>query len=146
NTGDTFETHTCIYVARGQRGKSAVRIGVKLDEDQVPDFDALSRALVDEPAFGIALRSQVYVDFAAWTTGARVTHHPKVILLTAVDDVHVRVKSRAAELLGPEIIGVLVKLAGIAFGSVGRIDGGVKAVLRELPHLRDQLPGPTNSF
>ena len=45
---------TCL---RGQRREGAVRVGVELDEDEVPDLDARGVAFVDERAAGVAVRA-----------------------------------------------------------------------------------------
>ena len=48
DAGDALETHAGIYMLRGQGGEGAVGVGVELDEDEVPNLDALGGALVDE--------------------------------------------------------------------------------------------------
>ena len=102
--------------------------------------------MVDQAAFGVALGREVHVEFAARAAGAGVAHHPEVVFLVAVDDVDLRVEAGGAELLGPDVVGFLVELAGVAFALVRRIDGGVEAVLGELPDFGDQFPGPVDGF
>ena len=41
--GDALEAHAGIDVLGGQRREGAVRVGVELDEDEVPDLDAARR-------------------------------------------------------------------------------------------------------
>ena len=141
DAGDAFEAHARVDVAGRERAEGAVGVGVELDEDQVPDLHAAGVAAVDERALGVAFRGQVDVEFGARTAGAGLAHHPEVVLLVAVDDVDGRVEAGGAELLGPDVPGFLVELGGVALGLVRLVDGGVEAVLRELPDLGDELPG-----
>ena len=82
---------------RGQRGERAVRVGIELDEDQVPDLDALRAALVHQRALGVAGWGQVDVDFRARTARAGVAHHPEIVFLVAVADVDFRDRDRRRE-------------------------------------------------
>ena len=45
-TGDSFESHARIDMLRRKRCKGSVGVRIELDEDQVPNLDALRRALV----------------------------------------------------------------------------------------------------
>ena len=141
DAGDAFEAHARVDVAGRERAEGAVRVGVELDEDQVPDLHAAGVAAVDERALRVAFGRQVDVEFGARTAGAGLAHHPEVVLLVAVDDVHFRVEAGGAELLGPDVPGLLVELGRIALGLVRLVDRGVEAVLREFPDLGDELPG-----
>ena len=40
NAGDPFEAESGVHMSGGQRRVSAVRIGIELDKDQIPDFHA----------------------------------------------------------------------------------------------------------
>ena len=111
---DPLEAHAGVDVARGQRGESAVGVGVELDEDKIPDFDALGAALVDQRPAGVALRGEIDVQLGARTARARLTHHPEIVFLVARNDVDLRVKAGSAEMPRPIIPGFLVKLARIA--------------------------------
>ena len=141
DAGDAFEAHARVDVAGRERAEGAVGVGVELDEDQVPDFHAAGVAAVDERALRVAFGGQVDVEFGARTAGAGLAHHPEVVLLVPVDDVHFRVEAGGAELLRPDVPGFLVELRGIALGLVRLVDRGVEAVLREFPDLGDELPG-----
>jgi hypothetical protein len=77
----------------GQRCERAVRVRVELDEDEVPNLDAARVALVHERAAGVAVRREVHVDLTARAARAGVAHHPEVVLLVAVNDVHVGIAS-----------------------------------------------------
>jgi hypothetical protein len=84
---------TCL--AGSGESEGAVGVGVELDEDEVPDFDAAGVALVDEVAAGDLARDvevaragrEVDVELGAGAARAGVAHHPEVVLLVAVDDV-----------------------------------------------------------
>src|SRR6266567_8689852 len=71
--GKSLEAHAGIHVPGRQRREGAVRICIELDEDQVPDFDALGRAGIDELPFDIARRSKVHMNLAAWAAWAGFT-------------------------------------------------------------------------
>ena len=114
DAGDALEAHAGIDVLGGQGGEGAVGVGVELDEDQVPDFDARGVAFVDQRAFGVARGGEIDVHFGARTAGAGFAHHPEVVLLVAVDDVDFRVEAGGAEFLGPAVVGFLVEFAGVA--------------------------------
>src|SRR6185369_14556511 len=112
--GQSLKAHAGVDMLGRQRRKRSVSVCVKLYKNQVPNFDALGGALVDQTALGIALRSEVHMDFAARPARAGLAHHPEIIFLVAVDDVYFRVESGGAEALGPDVVGFLVELAGIA--------------------------------
>ena len=142
--GEALEAHAGIDVLRGQRGEGAVGVGVELDEDVVPDLDALGAALVDEPPFGVARGGEVDVDLRARTARAGLAHHPEIVLFVAVHDVDRGIEPDAAELLRPQLPRLLIALARIA--RIGLVDGGVNAVRREMEALDDQLPRPPDGF
>ena len=141
---NTLEAHAGIDVPRGQRSKAAVRIGVELDEDQIPNLDALGAALVDELAAGVALRREIDVQLAARTARTRVAHHPEVVFFVAVDDVHGGVEPGRTEMPRPAIPSLLVERARIAVGR--RIDCGVNSRRRKMPAVHQQLPRPVDGF
>ena len=84
-------------MAGGEGNEAAVGIGVELDENKVPDLDALGAAFVDKRTLGVACRGQVDVQLGAGTTGARLTHHPKVVLTVAGDYMDRGIESLGAE-------------------------------------------------
>jgi len=117
---------------------------VELDEDEVPDLDALGGAFVDEGAARVAGGREIDVEFRARAARAGLAHHPEVVGLVAVDDVNVRVESGGAEFLGPEIPRRLVALGGVALA--GLVNGRVEPLRREAPAPDDQLPRPVDGF
>ena len=127
-------------MAGRERAEGAVGVGVELDEDQVPDLHAAGVAAVDERALRVAFGREVDVELGARAAGAGLAHHPEVIFLIPVHDVDFGVEAGGAELLGPDVPGFLVEVGWVALGLVGLVDGGVEAVLREFPDLRDELP------
>ena len=141
DAGDALEAHARVDVAGRKRAEGAVRVGVELDEDQVPDFHAAGVAAVDQRALRVAFGREVDVELGARTAGAGLTHHPEVVFLVPVHDVDRRIEAGGPELLRPDVPGFLVKRGRVALGRVGLIDGGVEAVLREPPDLGDELPG-----
>ena len=85
-----------------------------MNENEVPNFYALAAVGVYKAAFGIALGSEVNVQFAARAARASVAHHPEVILLVAVDDMHGGIKAGGGEDLRPIIVCLLIEFTGIA--------------------------------
>ena len=140
DAGDAFEAHARVDVAGRERAEGAVGVGVELNEDQVPDFHAAGVAAVDERALRVAFGREVDVELRARAAGSGLAHHPEIIFLIPVHDVDLGVEAGGAELLGPDFPGFLVEVRRIALRLVGLIDGSVKAVLRELPDLGDELP------
>ena len=84
------------------------------------------------------------MEFGARAAGAGVAHHPKIVLLIPVDDVHLGIHAFFFEDGFPEVVGFLVERCGIAFARL--VDGCVEALLGEAPDFRDQLPGPRDGF
>ena len=108
-----LEAHPGIHVAGWQRPVGAVRLGVVLDEDEVPQLDACRVVGVDQLAPAIALRRQVDVQFRTRPARPGVTHLPEVVLDVAVDDVHCRVEPRLLKQRLPDVVGFLVELPRI---------------------------------
>src|SRR5882672_7703476 len=100
--GYAFETHPGIDMFGWQRREGAVRVCVELNEDQVPDFDALGAALVYEGAIAVALRGEIKVNLTTRAAGTSVAHHPKVIFLVSVDDMDFGIQAGGAEFFGPD--------------------------------------------
>ena len=142
--GDALEAHAGIDMARGERAERAVGIRVELDEDEVPDFDAVGGAFVDERATGVAGGGQVDMEFGARAAGAGFAHHPEVVLLVAVDDVDGGIESGGAEFFGPEIPGLLVARGGIPW--FGVVDCRVEAGGGKFPAVDDEFPRPVDRF
>ena len=106
----------------GKRHKGAVRIGVVLDENQVPNLDALPVVGVDEAALRVAPGREVDVQLAARAARAGVAHHPEVVVLVAIDNMHGGIESSCGEDRRPAVIRLLVKLARVAFARL--VHGG----------------------
>ena len=137
-----FEAHAGVHVAGRQRAEGAVALGVVLNEHEVPDFDALIAVAIHQAALGVALGGQVHVQLRAGTAGAGLAHHPEIILHAAVHHVHLGVHALGGKQLSPHIIGLLVKLTGVALLLVRGVHGGVQALHGEAPAFHNQLPGP----
>ena len=150
NRSHPFEAHARIDVLGRQRCERAIRIGVVLDEDVVPDLDAASVRTIDQlGSFGLLLNrglagagAQIDMNFGARTAGAGFAHHPEVVLLAAVDDVDFRIQTDRPELRRPQFPGFLIALSRILLGRIGLINRGIDALRRKLPDLDHQLPGP----
>ena len=145
DAGDAFEAHAGVDVFGGERGKRAVGVGIKLDEDVVPDLDAAWAGRVHaHAAFDLVVGGEkVEMDLGARTAWASVAHHPKIVLLVAVDDVDSGIEAFFFEDRGPNVVGFLVKFSGIAFGFVRRVNGGKQTLGRDAPDLGDEFPAPS---
>ena len=140
----TLKTHARIDMARGQRGERTVWIGVELDEDQIPDLDALCGAFVDERAARVALRREIDMQLGARPARSRVAHHPEVVLLVARNDVHCGVEPGRSEMTGPVVPCLLIKFARVSL--CRRIDRGVEPRRGKLPSVDQKLPCPSNGL
>ena len=80
------------------------------------------------------------MQFGARAARAGVAHHPKVVLLVAIDDVDGGIESGRSEEPRPVVVRLLVEIGG--FVRARLIDGRVKALGRKFPAPNDQLPGP----
>ena len=118
-------------MALWERREGAVWIGVELDEDKVPDFDATWIVPVDERAAGVAIRREVDMQLGTGAAGTGIAHHPEIVLLVPVHNVHGRIEIGLTEEVGPMIVGFLVELA--RFVRPGLINGGVEALRRKFP-------------
>ena len=47
DAGNTLKPHASIDVAGGERNERTIGIGIKLNEDKIPDLDALGAAFID---------------------------------------------------------------------------------------------------
>jgi hypothetical protein len=113
-----LEAHAGIDVFGGQFAEGAVGFGVVLDENEVPDLDAEVGVVVDEFAAGVPFGREIDVEFRAWAAGAGFAHHPEVVLDVAIDDLDGGVAALGAEERGPEVVGFLVEVTGVAsFGA-----------------------------
>ena len=131
-------------MTRGQRRKTAVRIRIELDENQVPDFHAQRTPGIDQCPARVACRGQVHMQFRTRAARTGLSHHPEIVLLVAVDDVHLRVQPGRAELLRPETPRLFVAFGRIAGGRI--VNRGVEPLRREFPSPDDQLPCPFDRF
>ena len=141
---DALEAHAGVNVLCGQWGKRAVGIRVELNENQIPNFNTSRVAFVDQRTFSVTIWSQINVNFRARSARTGLSHHPKIILLAAIDDVNFRVQSRRGKLRRPKIVCLLIKLARIALFFVRTVNRRVKTIFWKLPNFRDQFPRPIN--
>ena len=84
------------------------------------------------------------MNFRAGPARTGVAHHPEIVLLAAGTNVDFGVKAGSFKKFLPMIVGFLVEFRRIA--GAGFIDGGIKAVDRELPFVHDQFPRPFDGF
>ena len=140
DAGNPLESHACVDMAGREGNEAPVRIGVELDEDQVPNLDALGASLVDEPALGVAVLREVDMEFGAGAAGSRLTHHPEIILPVAWDDMDRWIESLGAEQFRPEGMGLLVE--GGRISGFRAVDRCVESLGWEFPSLHDQFPRP----
>ena len=130
---DALEAHAGVHVLGRQRRERAVRVGIELDEDEVPNFDAAGVAFVHQLAFGVAAGREVNVDFRARAARAGVAHHPKVVLLAAGTDVDLGVEPGSGEKFFPMVVGFLVEFGRLAGARVyRRWRRGVPAEIRTI--------------
>ena len=121
--GDALEAHAGIDVLRGQFAEGAVRICIELDENQVPDFNAAGIAFVHQLAAGLIAGARPE-DRAGRASdrraipehgphGTGIAHHPKIVLLVAVDDVDRGIESGFRKNGSPGVVSFLVEARGI---------------------------------
>ena len=82
------------------------------------------------------------MQLGARSARARVAHHPEIVLLVAVDNVHVRIESRPPEQGGPQVPGLLIPGSRIAEGRIGLVNRCVQTLRREFPAANHQFPSP----
>ena len=139
---NTLKTHAGVHVFGGKRRKGAVLVCVVLNEDKIPDFDALPAVSIYKTALRVASGRKVNVQLTARPARAGVAHHPKVVLLAAVDNMNSRVESGIFKDGCPVFMGFLIEFTRVALG--GLINRGVKAFLRKTPCLGEEFPSPSN--
>src|SRR5579871_6199830 len=79
---NAFEAHPGIDMLGRQGRERVVGIAIELDEDEIPDFDDLRPAAVDEAAAGL-VRCAIDMDLAAWPAWTGLTHLPEIVFLVA---------------------------------------------------------------
>ena len=79
-----------------------------------------------------------------WTTGARFAHHPKIVLLIAVEDVHGGIEPFGFEDGLPDGVGLSVEFGGISGGLIRRINGREETLGRNAPYLGQKFPAPSD--
>ncbi len=115
-----------------ERGQGPGLVAVVLNEDEVPELGVVPVLAVDAlGALRFGVIAPVVVDLGAGATGAGLPHLPEVLLLEPEDAALEEVR-----LLVPERLRLVVV----------RVDRGPEALLRELPDLREQLPGPPDGL
>ena len=115
-----------------------------MDEDKIPNLDAVGGAFVDERAARVAERREIDMQLRAGAAGAGFAHHPEGVFLVAVYDVDGWIEPGRAEFLGPHFPCLLVARGGVA--RLGIVDRGVEAGGREFPTADDEFPRPVDRF
>ena len=131
-------------MAGGEGRERAVQVGIELDEDEIPNLDAVGGAFVDERAARVACGREIDMQLRAGAAGAGFAHHPEVVLLVAVYNMDGWIKSGRAEFLGPDFPCLFVARGGVA--GLGMVDRGVEAGGREFPTADDEFPRPVDRF
>ena len=133
---EALEAHAGVDAGLGQRRQRALLVAVELHEHQVPDLDvAVAVGLRRSRRAARDLGAVVVEDLRARAAGAGVGHLPEVVgdvlgLAGLVADAHAAL-GRDADLLGPEVVGLVVV----------DVDRGPELVLGQLVDLGQQLPG-----
>mmetsp|Transcript_27860 Transcript_27860/g.39194 ORF Transcript_27860/g.39194 Transcript_27860/m.39194 type:complete len:247 (-) Transcript_27860:245-985(-) len=78
DTGETFESHSCINMLGRQLSQTAIGLPIVLNKHIIPDFDHIWQIGIDKGG-GITSTDTVVVDFSTRSTGSRSTHFPKVV-------------------------------------------------------------------
>ena len=133
----SFQSHAGIDVARWKRHQCATWLTIELNEHQVPHFQHIRVAAIDQ-ACCVASADAVVMNFGAGAARAGLAHLPEIIFHAARDHV-----VRGQE-LQPQIATLIVgrhRLLGIAGAPRGVESIGVKSV-----HLGEQLDGPTDGL
>ena len=141
---DALETHPGIDMLGRQRRKRAIDIRVVLNENKVPNLDTIRAVGVDQTPFRIAGGGEVDVQFAARPARPGVAHHPKIILLVAIDNMHLRIEASFFKNGFPKIVRLLIQFTGVAFARF--VHRRVQPLFRKLPNLGDQFPSPLDGF
>ena len=149
-----FEAHAGIDVLCGQRREGAIGIGVVLDENVVPDFDASGVGSIDQAGAGSLVIqagfawswAQIDVDFGARTARPGIAHHPEIVFFVAVDDVDFGIQAGGTEFFGPEFPGFLIAAGRITEGSIRLVNGGIHPLRRKFPDVDDEFPSPRDGF
>ena len=150
--GDALEAHAGVDVLGGESDEGAVGVGVELDEDEVPDFDAAGVACVDEVAAGDLARD-VEVARAGREVDVELRHGPQGPVSPIIQKLSFLlpwttwiggVEPGCDEDFGPVLVGFLVEAGGVA--GAGRVDGGVDARGGKIPAADDEFPRPVDGF
>ena len=133
---DALQPHAGIDRRAGQVGADAAGRFLVLHEHEVPDLDEAIAVLLGRA--GRAAPDMVAVvveDLGAGTAGAGIGHLPEIVgcerralVVADADDA----LGRQADVVAPDVIGLVI----------GVVDGCEQALLRQLPDLGQQLPGP----
>ena len=115
--GDAFEAHAGVDGRGGQRHQRATGLPVELHEDVVPDLH-----------HGTVVFHEVDLGTPAARPG--VAHLPEVVLGAEFADAIGRQE------LAPQVVGLVVA----RHARLAHEDGGVEAILRQLPDLGQQAP------
>ena len=134
---ESFESHAGVDVLGGERLEDPALLAVELDEDDVPDLEAVGIVHVDEIC-GVAAADAIVVDLGARSARSDVAHLPEVIGAVEGENFGCR------EVLEPDLFGFVVGWQ--ALGRVAAEVRGVEPVLRERVDLREEFPRPADGF
>ena len=126
----------------GQRLKLPARLSVKLNEDQIPDFQTARITLIHQLPLRLPFRRQIHMHLRARPARTRLSHHPKIVFRISHHHVNRRIQPRFLELLHPEAVSL-----GIELGRIPRsrfINRRVEAGGGEFPDIDQKLPGPVD--
>ena len=139
-----LETHAGIDVPLRQGRKRSVRVGVELNENQIPDLDAARIARVDKRSAGVAVWRQIDMQLRARTARTGIAHHPEIVCLVSVNDVNLWIKVGLAKQSLPVVMSFLIELARLAGSRF--VNGGVDSLRGKFPALHHQFPSPFDRF
>jgi len=115
-----------------------------LDEDVIPDFDAagLEEFTPLRPSTSSSEGSRLKWISEHGPQGSVSPIIQKLSFLLPWTMWMGGIEAFFAEDLGPDVVGLLVKLGGVALGFVGRVDGGVEALGGNARDLGDEFAAP----
>ena len=90
HSNQSFKPHSCIHMFLREVYQFAIGHAVKLHEYIIPNLDNLGMVGINQfftlTVFSFAFGSKVNVYFRTWTTRARFSHFPKIILFIPVNN------------------------------------------------------------
>jgi len=138
--GQTLQPHASVDARRRQRHQRTVGLAIELHEDVVPDLDVAIAVLIGRTGWTASDMVTVVVeDLRARAAGTGVGHLPEIVrgvrgalVVADADDP----LGRQADHLVPQVVGLVV----------GVIDGNQEPFRCQSPHVRQQLPRPSDGL